>query len=296
MSGIFRTFRLDGGIEIAALEWGDGPVVLLHHANGFCAAMWTSVAERLAAHACVIAIDARGHGRSSKPEGLAFYDWHRLIEDLLGVSEQLVSETGAPIALAAGNSFGGTLSMCAAARRPVLFERVAMLDPVLVPSPELFAAHGIEFDLAALPPRPNIAEQARKRRAVWPSRDTARDSWSRKEMFARWQPRALELYLEHGLCERGDGRLELSCPPHAEAAVFEMTRSLDPFEFAEHVRAPTTVVEAELGHFPGAVFQLMADSLPRGRKVSLPAGHLLPMEAPEATADLLLECLKEDTE
>jgi len=31
----------DSAIEIALLDWGgEGPLALLHHANGFCAAAW----------------------------------------------------------------------------------------------------------------------------------------------------------------------------------------------------------------------------------------------------------------
>jgi len=44
-----RKIRLpESGIEIALLDWGgDGPIALLHHANGYCAAIWAPVAERV---------------------------------------------------------------------------------------------------------------------------------------------------------------------------------------------------------------------------------------------------------
>ena len=127
-----RIFALEErGLELAALDWGgEGPLALLHHANGFCAATWALVADALRPDYRVVAIDARGHGASSKPEGTASYHWRHLLDDLLAVSRTLVDEAGAPVALAIGNSFGGTLSACAAALRPALFGRVVMLDPV----------------------------------------------------------------------------------------------------------------------------------------------------------------------
>ena len=44
-----RTFALPNrGVEIAALDWrGDGPLMLLHHANGFCKGVWALVADAL---------------------------------------------------------------------------------------------------------------------------------------------------------------------------------------------------------------------------------------------------------
>ena len=44
-----RTIALpENGVEIALLDWGgEGPVALLHHANGFCKGVWGLVAEAL---------------------------------------------------------------------------------------------------------------------------------------------------------------------------------------------------------------------------------------------------------
>ena len=64
-----RRVRTKSGIEIALRDWGgDGPLALLHHANGFCAELWAQVAERLRGRFHLIALDARGHGASSKPD------------------------------------------------------------------------------------------------------------------------------------------------------------------------------------------------------------------------------------
>ncbi len=213
-------------VELRALDWGgDGPLALLHHANGFCAATWAPLARELRGSHRVIAIDARGHGGSSAPAAFEAYDWQEFIADWIAVSEALVSERGEPIALAVGNSFGGTLAACAAALRPGLFRRVALLDPVIRPSAELLASHGLAPP-GGFSEGPNpIAARARERRSIWPSREAAGSSWRDKDMFRSWEPRAFELYLEHGLRDRGDGQVELCCAPATEAAVFEHSGS-----------------------------------------------------------------------
>ena len=118
------------GVEIALLDWGgDGPLVLMHHANGFCAGTLGLVAEGLVDRFRVIGMDARGHGRSSKPEGDAAYAWHHFAEDYLAVARRLAGEHGGRVAVALGHSFGGTSAFGAAAREPALFERLVLVDP-----------------------------------------------------------------------------------------------------------------------------------------------------------------------
>ena len=115
-----RRFALpESGLEIALLDWGgDGPLALLHHANGFCAAVWGLVASGLRHRYRVIALDARGHGDSSRPSGSGAYHWDRFAEDLVEVAERLVAEAGGgSLALGVGHSFGGTSFLGAAARQ-----------------------------------------------------------------------------------------------------------------------------------------------------------------------------------
>src|SRR5436190_317100 len=59
------------GVELAVVECGSGPAVVLVHGMADAAAGWAPVAEALAAHARVIAYDRRGYGDSEAPEPYA---------------------------------------------------------------------------------------------------------------------------------------------------------------------------------------------------------------------------------
>src|SRR6185295_16706128 len=127
------------GVEIALLDWGgDGPLVFMHHANGFCAGTLGLVADLLVPRFRVIGMDARGHGASSKPEGPAAYQWHHFAEDYLAVARVLAAEHGGRVAIGLGHSFGGTSALGAAARDGNLFGRLVLVDPV-VPVPSVIA-------------------------------------------------------------------------------------------------------------------------------------------------------------
>ena len=285
-----RTLSLpDRGVEIALLDWGgDGPLALLHHANGFCKGMWAEVAERLRARFRVVAMDARGHGDSSRPEGPDAYAWEHFAEDLVAVADALVAERGGgEVALGIGHSFGGTSMIGAAARRPELFARLLLVDPVVPPPPH----SGITAENT--PHLRRLVEGARRRRAQWPSRAAARAYCHERSFFASWRPEAIELYLLDGMREEADGSLALKCPGAVEAAVFGNTGAVDLFALAARVVCPTVVLWAERGNFERPVHEALADAMPAGHLVQVAAGHLVPMEEPAlvvAAVERLLGC------
>jgi len=273
-----RRFTLPNrGVEIAALEWGsEGPLALLHHANGFCKGVWGLVADALRSRWRLVAIDARGHGDSSKPEGPDTYVWDNFAEDLVAVAEQLTSaHGGAPIALGIGHSFGGTSMIGAAARRPALFERLLLVDPVIPPPPDPMLPAERQHHLRRL------VEGARRRRHHWPSRTAARAWCAQRSLFDGWLPAAVELYLLDGMDERPDGSLELKCPGAIEAAVFAGSSTLDVFALARRVRCPARILHAERGDFPRPLYDLIAASMTDARVETIPTGHLVPMERPD---------------
>ena len=285
-----RRLRLQAsGVEIALLDWGgEGPLALLHHANGFCGAMWGLVAELLQPHFRVVAMDARGHGDSSRPRGEEAYRWDRFAEDVLGVATALAHEApGGRVALGLGHSFGGTSIIAAASRAPGLFERVVVADPVVLSPPSVALpeeARGRGRDLA---------KGARRRRAVFASRAEARAAWEARDFFAAWDPRALDLYVEEGLRRREDGRFELKCEPDVEATVFDSSGAFDIFALAPAVTAPTLILWASRGNFPRLIYEALAGRMQRAHVEAVDAGHLIPMERPELVSEAALRFAKE---
>jgi pimeloyl-ACP methyl ester carboxylesterase len=271
-----RIVRLpERGIALAVLDWGgDGPLALLHHANGFCAALWAPVAEGLRERFRVVALDARGHGDSSKPEGGDAYRWTHFGADLAALAERLRAELG-PVALGLGHSFGGTAAILAAAERPELFERVVLVDPVVLPRP---AGEG---DPERKARSASMAEGARRRRPVFPDREAARASWQERDAFAAWDERVFELYLAEGLADRPGGGVELKCPGEVEAAIFELGASVDAMAEAQRLRMPALVLWARRGNFPRAHFEALVGGMRDARLRDADAGHLVPMEDPE---------------
>jgi pimeloyl-ACP methyl ester carboxylesterase len=170
----------------------------------------------------------------------------------------------------------------AAARRPRLFARLVLVDPVVPPPPD----SGITPENT--PHLRRLVEGARRRRAHWPSRAAARAYCRERHFFTSWRPTAIELYLLDGMREHADGSLELKCPGAVEAAVFGSSNTVDLFALAAQVASPTLVLWAERGDFPRPIHEALAATMPNGHFVPVAAGHLVPMEHPR----LVLEAVE----
>jgi pimeloyl-ACP methyl ester carboxylesterase len=231
----------------------------------------------------VLAIDARGHGDSSKPESPEAYAWHHFVEDLECVGRRLADdEGGGRIGLGIGHSFGGAALLTAAAHCPDLFESLLLLDPVLIGElPRPHVPKGID-------PGVHLAERTRRRRAVWPSRAEALEAWENHAFYVAWTPEARQLFARWGLRDRPDGQVELKCPPAAEAAVFENGGTLFPLDEVHRIRVPTLFVHADRGTFALDTYRLLAERMPGGRVESHGLGHLMVMEDPQAVVEIAL--------
>ena len=263
------------GVEMALLDWGGaGPLALLHHANGFCKGVLGLLVPELRRHFRVFAMDARGHGDSSQPEGPDAYRWEEFALDVAAVAERLAEEHGAPLALGLGHSFGGTSMLGAASRRPDLFERLVLVDPVTPSGAEDGPAERHAHTA-------NLAEGALRRRSEWPSREDARAWWALRPLFEEWQPDALDLYALDGLRDRADGAVELKCPGAIESAVFQNGGGVDVAALVAGMETPTLWLRAARGNFPVDIYQALVSSMRDARLETLDAGHLVPMEQPQ---------------
>jgi pimeloyl-ACP methyl ester carboxylesterase len=116
--------------RIHLVEQGTGPLVLLVH--GFPES-WYSWRHQLpvlaAAGYRAVAMDVRGYGRSSKPEGVAAYRMLDLVEDNVAVVRELGEET----AVIVGHDWGSPIAASSALLRPEVFRAVGMLSVPYTP-------------------------------------------------------------------------------------------------------------------------------------------------------------------
>ncbi len=115
------------GVNLFYEITGEGhPLVLVHGSWVNGSISWQPVVEGLAESAQVVTFDRRGHSQSECPPGQRL---RRQDEDDLAA---LIETLGLAPANVAGNSFGASITLGLAARRPELFRAVIAHEPPLV--------------------------------------------------------------------------------------------------------------------------------------------------------------------
>lgn len=273
-----------GAGDMAVLDFGDPkrPVDLIFcHANGFNAATYRSILAPLASSLRILAPDLRGHGATRLPTQTAGrHDWRDHRDDLISLLEAF---PGPPVVLA-GHSMGGTASLLAAAERPERVSQLVLFDPVI-----WAGATALLFRLPVLrglTERFPLVRAARRRRAVFDSREQALQAYRGRGAFKGWPDPVLIDYLSDGLRPEGDG-FALSCAPDWEASNYT-AQGHDSWRALRTYRQPIRILKAEIDSIsripehPRGLPHVTVETVPGG-------GHLFPMVRADIVRDALFD-------
>lgn len=262
-------------VELAVYDLGgDGPPLLLAHANGFLAAPYAELAALLAGRLHVWAFDFRAHGASDRPAGGSL-EWSGFADDVLAVVGAL--DLDRPFGF--GHSLGGAALTLAEQRQPGTFRALYLFEPVLVPA----GAFPVSDDNP-------MAAAARRRRPSFADRAEAYANYSSKPPLSSLTPAALRAYVDEGF--EGDGPVALRCRPEDEAEIFRVGGRNGAFEHLGEVATPVTVARGEPVPGPAWFAEQQADGFVNGRLEVLDGlGHFGPLEDPPRVAAAVLASL-----
>ena len=244
---------------------GSGEAVLLAHAIGCDHRMWGPIADRLAQRFRVIAMDARGHGKSpvpSRPYSLEILaDDAALLLDKLGVAK----------AHWVGLSMGGMVGQAFALRHPA-----RLLKLVIANSTSSYGPEGRAMWKA----RAKAVEEG----GLAAIRDTVAERYF-SEVYRAGSPAAVDQVMKRFLETPSEGYL----------GCCDAIGNLDLADDLIRIRAKTLVIagEADLGT-PLAMSKAIAAGIPGARLAVIPgAAHLSAAEKPEEFAQLVGDFLSE---
>lgn len=260
------------GVRVALHDFGgDGPDLLLHHANGFHGHSWLPVIEALRPSFRCWAIDARGHGDSPShvEDGI---DWRRFGADVLVVIDHLSLRQ--PFGV--GHSLGGAALLTAEQQRRGTWRHLFLYEPVVFGHGKSAPASGGENPMAAA---------ARRRRSVFTSLQAAYDNYADKPPLSALAPAALRAYVEFGFVRDGDS-YRLKCDPLGEARIFETGLDNGVFDGLDKVETPVTLAHGTApSSFDETVIAAQAEALLSAEMVCFDGlGHFGPLEDPGRVA------------
>ena len=256
--------------------------LIFSHANSFAASTYGVLFKSLQARGFTVhAIEKFGHD-SQYP---VTNNWPHLVQQLIDFTQDEVQKAGAPVFLA-GHSFGGFVSLMAAALKPELARGVLLLD-----SPILGGWRATTLGVmksAQLVGSISPGAVSHRRRNSWPSQEAALEHFRHKKAFARWDPQVLHDYIAHGTHDEGRGdekKRVLSFDRAVETAIYNtLPDNLDRLLRRHPLKCPVAFVGGTESVEMKQVGMALTGKITRGRILMLSGSHLFPMEQPIATA------------
>ncbi len=211
-----------------------------------------------------------------------FTSWDQLVDDLILFFEQENLKQVVGI----GHSLGAVVSIMAARKRPDLFRRLILLEPVLFPQyfQWIFKVVPISLRQRTIP----VSKIANNRKDQWPDRQTLFDSYRKKRIFRDLSDKVIEDWIDHGTHKTKEGTLKLAFPKDWESKIYAtvpyVIGDLFKLQIPIHIlRGETTNVISQ------KVWEQIQKRMPSTQLWELKnASHLAPLEFPSSVAEWIL--------
>ncbi|HLT04534.1 MAG TPA: alpha/beta hydrolase [Pseudomonas sp.] len=248
------------------------------HANGFPSETYRKLFALLEPDFHVHRLERHGHD----PRYPVDANWNSLVAELIESLERL----DGPV-WGVGHSLGGILHYHAALRRPELYRGVVMLDaPLLTTLDRLAIRAAKRFGFID---RLTPAGRSLGRRECFGDAEEARRYFAGKRLFRRFDPDCLDDYVRHGLAPSEEG-LRLRFDPATEITIYRNVPHRVPAR-PQSLAVPLAMVRGRDSRTVLPHQVRMVRRLPRGECLSVPGGHMFPLERPAHTAELVRNLL-----
>jgi haloacetate dehalogenase len=291
-----RRFSVNG-VEIAAhvpaIARDARPALLLLHGFPQTHALWQRVAQLLKNDFWIVMPDLRGYGDSAKPAGLpdhSNYSKHTMAQDMVDVMDQL----GAHRFFLCGHDRGGRVAHRLTLDHPEKVERLCVID--IAPTLDMYNATDMAFARAYYHWFHLIQP--------WPVPERMIEGNAKDYLHAKlggWgssglgfiEPQALAEY-ERCFCQ--PEAIHGACEDYRASASIDLEHDRESRARGDKIACDMLVLWGERGVVnklfkPVDLWQAQCAGRVRGQ--SLPAGHFIPEELPEATATALLRFFEE---
>lgn len=255
---------------------GDGPIIHLAHANGFPAQTYGVLVKELTADFHLIGMQARPLWPNS--DYSKFKTWYEAADDLI----RFLDRKGLKNIIGMGHSFGAVCTIIAANKRPDLFSKLILIEPVILPSWVYLAAGFATLNMMKhLSP---VAKKALQRKERWESREAAFAQFREKKVFGLMNDEALRDYVNAVMVDEDSG-IKLKYTKEWEAQIFITVPN--PWKELKNLKHPFIAFRGETSDtIQPQVWEKWKRINRTGKLIEIPnSGHLVPLERPKVVAE-----------
>lgn len=263
---------------------GQGEIVHLAHANGFPPESYAQFCKQLISDYKVLAMYARPLWPNQNPDN--FKSWVQAADDLIC----FLDDKGFSRIIGIGHSFGAICTIIAANKRPDLFSKIVLIEPVVLPKWYYRLANLLpDFILKRINP---VVNKTLVRTDKWDSKQEIFDQFRYKNVFAQMGDEALWDYV-HSVSESDtNNRIKLRYSKEWEARIFLTVT--DPWNQILDLKHPFITFR---GKNSDTIRKEVWDKWSAMNKVGIlneidNTGHLIPFEKPELLALRVKDFLK----
>ena len=286
-----RTMTLEGKkaryYDLSALVDSDknSPLSAAHFygGNGFTTGVYLPLLTKLSEQFTITILAMRGY-------------WHDLPtvkkltreEDADTLIDFLEKTQDKPI-VGIGHSQGATATAIAAAKRPELFSQLYLIEPVTFTKSQTLMMNSAPDELK-IGREPLKSTQAKQ--SDWESIESYYDYLRAHHAFKRIDDNNLYVFAKNSLIQNKQGQYSLLFTPEQElASYFDTPFVNDALKDLNTIGMPYTIIVGKPSMFiSDEVRKVWEDLVPVERIIELSDnGHLLPMEAPEQCANIIIK-------
>lgn len=262
---------------------GKGKTIHFAHANAYPPGCYQQLFTSFLANYHVVGMYQRPIWPDSNPS--TFRHWQQLADDLIDFLEQQDIKQ----VIGAGHSMGGVATILAAIKRPDLFSKLILIDPVIFGRKYAIVTTLVPFFLRKrIVP---IAKISAKRKDLWDDQQSVFDSYRTKRVFKQFSDTALWDFVNASTKPNGKGQVTLTYPKKWETQIYLTA----PYVLNKLFELKVPIIAIKGAHsnvITPEVWSEWQNAQPNNHFLEVPnSGHLVPMEFPKEVANFILQHL-----